>query len=131
MHIALTTFAAVTALALVSCKRTDAPATPAPAAAAPAMPPQVSLLKGKVLERLDVPSYSYLRLKTINGEVWAAVPSCTVEKGAEVTLANPMEMGNFESKTLKRTFSSILFATLQEQSTPVANPHAGGSVPQK
>ena len=36
-------------------------------AAAPGMP----TLKGEVLEVLDVDAYTYLRLKTANGEVWA------------------------------------------------------------
>ena len=31
-------------------------------------------LTGPVLERLDAPPYSYLRIKTAKGEVWAAIP---------------------------------------------------------
>jgi hypothetical protein len=58
--------------------------------AAWAMPPaQGPAMTGEVLEVRDVPSYTYLRLKTRDGEVWAAVSTATVKKGAQVTLANP------------------------------------------
>lgn len=84
-------------------------------AGAPAMgqaPAPAESITGKVLERVDASPYCYLRLKTAKGEVWAAVPEAKLEKGAEVTLANPMMMVNFESKTLKRTFPEIYFANL-------------------
>lgn len=69
-------------------------------------------VKGKVLEVQDVESYTYLRLKTKDGETWAAVGKTPVKKGAEVTIENVMVMSNFESKTLKKTFPKILFGSL-------------------
>ncbi len=100
----------------VSCqsKKSDAivaaPTTGAlPPAAATAAAPGLS---GKVLERIDAAPYCYLRLQTAKGEAWAAVPEAKIEKGAEVTVANPMLMSNFESKTLNRTFPEIFFGTL-------------------
>jgi hypothetical protein len=77
-------------------------------------------LSGKVLERLDAPPYCYLRLQTARGEVWAAVPQEKVEKGAEVTVVNPMVMNNFESKTLNRTFPEVFFGTLASSMTGAA-----------
>ncbi len=71
-----------------------------------------SVVKGKVLEVMDVPGYTYLRLKTDDGETWAAVSSAQVKKGAKVTITNATVMSNFESKTLKRTFPTILFGAL-------------------
>ncbi|HEX5698566.1 MAG TPA: OB-fold nucleic acid binding domain-containing protein, partial [Rhodoferax sp.] len=56
--------------------------------------------------------YTYLRLKTKDGETWAAVSTAAVKKGAMVTIENPMVMNNFESKTLKKTFPTIIFGTL-------------------
>ena len=82
-------------------------------------------LTGKVLERLDAPPYCYLRLKTAKGEVWAAVPEVKVEKGADVTVAGPMLMTDFESKTLKRTFPEVYFGTLAP--TGVAAPPSGSN----
>jgi DNA/RNA endonuclease YhcR with UshA esterase domain len=83
--------------------------TPAPAA--PAAPPAASV-KGEVLEVKEVESYTYLRLKTKDGETWAAIGKAPVKKGAEVTIENVMVMNNFESKTLKKTFPTILFGSL-------------------
>lgn len=71
-----------------------------------------SEVKGEVLEVKDVPSYTYLRLKTADGEIWAAVGTAPVKKGAKVTIVNSMVMNNFESKLLNRKFDKILFGGL-------------------
>lgn len=98
--------------------------TPAamPPAAAPAAP-AVSV-QGKVLEVKDVESYTYLRLNTSNGELWAAVMKTPVKKGSTVTVENGIFMNNFQSKTLKKTFPTILFGTLAGAAMPV--PAASG-----
>lgn len=89
--------------------------TPAGAAgqtkAAAAAPAQEEGLTGRLLERIPASPYCYLRLQTPKGEVWAAIPEVILELGAEVTVLNPMPMGNFESKALKRTFPEIFFGT--------------------
>ena len=105
------------AVAVAGCKKSEPAAPPAPAAAPNAMeaqaaPPSASI-KGKVLERLDAPPYSYLRIQQGKEEMWAAVPKADVAKGAEVTVVNAMPMANFESKTLKRTFEVVFFGTLE------------------
>jgi hypothetical protein len=83
-------------------------------------------LSGKVLEIKSVDSYTYLRLKTKDGETWAAVEKANLEKGASVTLENIMVMRNFESKALKKTFPSIVFGNLAGTKVDQGNPH--GSV---
>jgi hypothetical protein len=95
-----------------------------------AMPPQAAPgLKGEVLETKDVDSYTYLRLKTAEGEVWAAVAKTPVKKGAQVTLTNTTVMENFESKSLKRKFDKIVFGTIADPNAkaaagaPAAAPH--------
>jgi hypothetical protein len=75
-------------------------------------PAPMSSISGKVLEVKDVESYTYLRLKTKDGEMWAAVNKAPVKKGADVTIENTMVMTNFESKTLKKKFDKIVFGTL-------------------
>jgi len=92
---------------------------PAPAQAAPAA------VKGEVLEVKDVESYTYLRLKTKDGETWAAVSKTPVKKGAEVTIENVMVMSNFESKSLKKTFPKILFGSLGGAGGGVSGSGAG------
>lgn len=74
--------------------------------------PAVSAVKGKVLEVKEVESYTYLRLKTKDDEIWAAVLKAPVKNGDDVTIENVMVMNNFESKSLKKTFKTILFGTL-------------------
>lgn len=94
---------------------------------------QGGALRGKVLETLESGGYSYLRLATASGEIWAAVPRSAVAAGAEVGIANPIPMDGFESKTLKRTFDRIVFGTLAGQQSesetslkmPMDSNHAG------
>jgi hypothetical protein len=110
-------------------------ASTAPAAGAkPAGHPDVPLptaapayadaqLKGKVLEVLQVPGYTYLRLATQGGETWAAVPTTEVPVGTEVGVHGAAEMGRFESKSLKRTFDKISFGSalsLKQGAKPAA-----------
>ena len=83
--------------------------------AMPGMAPAAAMaepLKGVVLEVKDTDSYTYLRLKTADGETWAAVGKATVAKGAQVTIENPQVMTNFPSKSLNRTFDKIVFGSL-------------------
>jgi hypothetical protein len=108
-----------------------APTQPMAAGAMPGAPSQAPGLSGKVLERIAASPYCYLRLQTARGEVWAAVPEVKVEKGAEVTVVNPMLMSNFESKTLNRTFPEIFFGALAGPAgaATAAAPAAGASAP--
>jgi hypothetical protein len=77
-----------------------------------ATPPTSTVVKGEVLEVKDVESYTYLRLKTKDGETWAAVSKTPVAKGSKVTIEDVMVMNNFESKSLKKTFQTIVFGSL-------------------
>jgi hypothetical protein len=83
-------------------------------------PAPTSSISGKVLEVKDVESYTYLRLKTKDGETWVAVNKTPVKKGADVTIENTMVMNNFESKALKKKFDRIVFGTLGGTGTGTA-----------
>jgi len=74
--------------------------------------PDLPALSGEVLEVLDVPSYTYLRLKTGDTETWAAIATAPVKVGTTVTIENAALMDDFESKTLKKTFEKIYFGNL-------------------
>ncbi len=94
-----------------------APATPQPPPFAPESPPPEraapTFLTGPVAEVIQVPNYTYLRLSTSGGEVWAAVATNTsIVTGQPVTVAAQTEMSNFTSKSLGRTFPSIWFGAL-------------------
>ena len=110
------------ALAVAGCKKKE----PAPQAAdahagAQGAPPAASI-KGKIVERLDAEPYSYLKLKTDAGEVWAAVPKSDKGVGADVVVGGAMPMNDFESKTLKRKFDLVYFGTLVDPNAPMQAP---------
>lgn len=78
--------------------------------AAPEMNEPVS---GKVLQTMSSGGYTYIELKKKSGEkVWLAVPATEIPLGSQQTFNPGMVMPNFESKTLKRTFDSIIFTEL-------------------
>lgn len=88
------------------------PLAPSMPAAAPSAESDPGAISGAVLEALPVAKYTYLRLSTAAGEVWAAVPSANVAVGTRVEIANATRMGDFKSSTLNRTFKEIYFGTL-------------------
>jgi hypothetical protein len=67
-------------------------------------------LAGKIVETATSGGYTYICLEKDGKKTWAAIPASPVEVGREVTLAPGMEMKNFDSKGLKRTFESIYFS---------------------
>jgi hypothetical protein len=98
---------------------------PATMAGAPPTPDSVAVT-GTVQETLNASDYTYLRLKTAGGDVWAAVLKAKVKKGENVTVVNAVPMDGFESKTLKRKFDRIVFGQLAGpgSAAPAANPRA-------
>lgn len=69
------------------------------------------LLAGKVLQTMNNAGYTYVEIQKKNGDkVWVAVTETPVKVGSQVAFRGGMEMRNFESKGLKRTFSTIMFA---------------------
>ena len=79
---------------------------------------------GKVLEKIDASSYSYLRIKTQTEEVWVAVPQLEIALNTEVEMTKPIPMFGFESKTLKRKFDRIFFGMLKSQKEEMAKERA-------
>ncbi len=80
------------------------------APAAEATPASVTTYKGTVAETMNVSGYTYLHLENDGQNYWAAVPAAEVKVGDKVELAAGMEMHNFQSKSLGRTFDTIIFA---------------------
>jgi hypothetical protein len=106
----------------------------AASAAGDASPPAAPPVKGEVLEVLDAEAFTYMRLRTAKGETWAAVSKAPVRKGEQVTIQNPTVMQNFQSKSLKRTFDTIVMGRLAGaaggQAAAAASPHAGADLSQ-
>lgn len=109
----------VLALGFVACgsRKESAPVqAPAPGSA----------LEGTVLERLDAAPYTYLRLQTAQGEVWAAVPATDLKPGAKAKVLDAMPMEKWESPQLKRTFDRVYLGQLDGQggeAPAMASPH--------
>jgi hypothetical protein len=118
------------ALAVAGCKKQQSTADAQPQDAA-AQPGATSSIQGKVLERLDAPpDYSYLRLETVKGETWAAVPRTEVAVGTAVTVTAAMPMNGFESKTLNRKFELVYFGKLEgDAGAPAPTGGAMGGMP--
>ena len=66
-------------------------------------------LSGRVTETMDSGGYTYVRVRTGEGEVWAAAPQTAIGVGDSVTFPSAMPMTGFHSKTLNRTFEKIYF----------------------
>ena len=62
-----------------------------------------------VQELMQVKGYTYIRGLQNNKEVWLAGPTATLEVGSTYYYGETMEMKNFESKELNRSFETIYF----------------------
>ncbi len=110
-----------------------APATAA-TAGAPAEPPsgpssERLTVRGVVEETFDASDYTYMRLRTADGELWAATGKSVVKKGETVTVVNAARMDGFESKTLNRRFDRIVFGNLAALGEAAPAPMASGHAP--
>ena len=65
--------------------------------------------KATVEEVIQTSNYSYIRISENGNENWIAITRQEVEKGKSYYYVPGIEMYNFVSKELKRTFPSILF----------------------
>lgn len=88
----------------------DGAVQPAPAAAQPAAAQQAALMgTGRVLETMNSGGYTYVNVDLGGNAVWAAGPQVQVKVGDTVSLPRGMEMQNYHSNTLDRTFPSVWF----------------------
>ena len=121
----LASILAVAALGGCSRDRTVNAAATAPTAA-PAAAPQPSMpmmaptaggatASGTVVETMDASSYTYVRVKTATGDIWAAATTFKVKVGDKVVVPLNMPMQNFRSGTLNRTFPLVYFASRIER----------------
>jgi hypothetical protein len=87
-----------------------------------------SVVEGEVLQTIDVAGYTYLRLRTANGEEWAAVPRSTIAKGSRARVEDASLMQQFRSDSLDRTFERIYFGVLSGDQAQVSG-HGGAAPP--
>jgi hypothetical protein len=109
----------VVLIGVVGCKQAKQEA-PAPAPQTQQMPaghPPTGgateaggVLSGKVVETMNSGGYTYVALENKGQKTWIALPDSKVKVGQKITCQPGMEMKNFTSKTLNRTFDSIIFS---------------------
>lgn len=86
----------------------------------------------KVEEVIQASNYTYLRVSENNADIWMAVNSQEAAPGEVYyyDAANALEMKDFNSKELKKTFPSIFFVQNLSKE-PIAAPATGGMGQQK
>jgi len=65
--------------------------------------------QGKVLDVIDTSMYTYLQVASDKGAIWLAASKTSVAKGATIGYGNGAVMTNFYSKSLNKTFDTIIF----------------------
>jgi len=68
--------------------------------------------QGKVVEVTNGAGYSYMLIESNNGKLWVAGTQISAQVGDTVSYIENVTMNNFTSKTLKRTFDTIVFASM-------------------
>jgi len=105
---------------------------PTRAPAAPnVIPPPPTFTKGTVVETMDSGGYTYICIENAGQKRWVAMPATQVEVGQEVEIGGGMEMHNFTSKTLGRTFEAITFCggLVEPKADAASAPAARGGLP--
>jgi len=80
-------------------------------------------ITGIVAETMSAAGYTYVQINTENKQVWVAIPETEIQKGDNISCAPGMEMKDFYSKTLDRTFESVIFSA-GIIGAAAASPHA-------
>lgn len=65
--------------------------------------------KGKVDEVNNNSMYTYMHVVTDKGPVWIAASKATVKKGDNISFPDGAVMTNFHSKSMNKTFDTIIF----------------------
>lgn len=67
--------------------------------------------KGKVITTMDSGGYTYIEFKEKGRRFWVACPKTPVHVDDMIEFSRGLPMNDFHSKTLNRTFASILFVS--------------------
>jgi hypothetical protein len=129
MKLTSTAVAVLTVLLLASCR----PKEQGPQEQQ-ARPPQqhaaAGVRTGTVQEVLQANAYTYLNVKDEDGAFWVAITKREMKVGETVSFADALEMKNFTSKDLQRTFETIYFVGLISTGPlPAATDEPAGTSP--
>lgn len=70
--------------------------------------------EGIVVDIIDTTGYTYMELENGGNRFWIAAPTTKVNKGDHIRFVQDMVMTNFTSKTLNRTFGTLVFVSSTE-----------------
>jgi len=113
-RITMTLFLAAS-LCLVGACSSEPQSSEAEAQAGPSpenQTPGGATASGTVAETMDAGNYTYVRVETADGEIWAAATRFEVAVGDSVVVPLEMPMQDFHSESLDRTFPVIYFTSL-------------------
>lgn len=68
-----------------------------------------NFFSGEIVETMNAGGYTYFAINHENEKIWAAVTERELPIGLNVSFEKSMEMTNFHSETLDRTFETIYF----------------------
>jgi len=76
---------------------------------------------GSILETMNSGGYTYAKIKENGKEFWVAGAQSVVKVGDSVSFNEQMNMPDFTSKTLNRTFKELMFIDKMSQGNHVKN----------
>lgn len=79
-------------------------------------------VSGKVVETMNSGGYTYALVEKDGVKTWVALPQSAITVGSEIACQPGMEMLNFKSPSLNRSFESIIFSAGLAPVGPVAAP---------
>ncbi len=79
-------------------------------------------ITGTVTQTMNASGYTYMHVDSGTEQQWVAIPQADIKTGDKVTYLQGMVMPTFQSKTLNRTFTNIVFSPGLENQRPT-NPH--------
>ena len=77
--------------------------------------------KVEVVDHMNASNYTYIQCKENGNKFWIAVQQTPVENGETLYFSKSMEMKNFKSDALNRTFDKILFVEDVSKNPPSRN----------
>ena len=79
-------------------------------------PSSLPSASGEVVETMNAAGYTYVKIDTGSGEIWAAGPETVVKVGDSVTVSGNIMTG-FSSSSLNKTFDEIIFSNMIESTS--------------
>lgn len=119
-------FLAVAAMTGCAGTTKKASVAPQPQSAPAEAPMPEPVLEGKVLEMMNVDSYTYLRIEKDGRSTWSAIPLSDVKTGEQIALVPGIDMVNFKSMALGRVFPYIHFSAGIKGGKPYVVPQQKG-----